>query len=208
MDRYLWIQNGQQVDPDQFREDFRLLVERHTGASPAPRTWRQVATAISWEYIYPHLLDDERTTSSDMAENHGRAVSHMHYARSANDILTLSTDVICEMRAACHRWHDVLGIGKNPPPVPLRLLSAAPQMLPTSSEFKAMIDGAVQEALARHVAGRTPRSLKTLHPPTPVATTIIAGSLTCGCQRTNKQNAEPIEVHACHSTGGKRPAGK
>ena len=76
MDRYLWIQNGQQVDPDQFWEDFRLLVKRHIGASPAPRTWRQVATAISREYIYPHLLDDEWTTSSDMAENHGRAVSH------------------------------------------------------------------------------------------------------------------------------------
>ena len=151
MNRYLWIQNGQQVEPDQFRDDFRLLVERHTGASPGPRTWRQVATAISREYIHPHLLDDQRTTSSDLAENHGRMVSHMHYARSANDIPTLSTDVICEMRAACHRWHEILGIGKNPPPVPLRLLSAAPQTLPTSTEFKAMIDGAVQEALARHV---------------------------------------------------------
>ena len=72
MDRYLWIQNSEQVDLDQFREDFRLLVERHMGASPAPRTWRQVATAISCEYIYPHLLDDEWTTSSNMAKNHGR----------------------------------------------------------------------------------------------------------------------------------------
>ena len=172
MDRYLWIQNSEQVDLDQFREDFRLLVERHMGASPAPRTWRQVATAISCEYIYPHLLDDEWTTSSNMAKNHGRAVSHMHYACSANDIPTLSTDVICEMRAACHRWHDVLGIGKNPPPVPLCLLSAAPQTLPTSSEFKVMIDGAVQEALARHVAsastslaGPLGHSRPSTHPP-------------------------------------------
>ena len=109
-----------------------------------------MATAISREYIYPHLLDDERTTSSDLAENHGRAVSHMHYARSGNDLPMLSTDVICEMRAACHSWHDVMGIGKNPAPVPLRLLGAAPQSLPTSAEFKAMIDAAVQEALLRH----------------------------------------------------------
>ena len=99
--------------------------------------------AISCEYIYPHLLDDQCTTTSDLAENHGRVVSHMHYARSANDIPTLSMDVICEMQATCHRWHNILGIGKKPPPTPLRLLSAAPQTLPTSSEFKAMINGAM-----------------------------------------------------------------
>ena len=111
-----------------------------------------MATTISREYIYPHLLDDERTTSSDMAENHRHEVSHMHYTCSANDIPTLSTEVICEMWAACHRWHDILGIGKNPPPIPLRLLSAALQTLSTSLEFKAMIDGAMEEALARHIA--------------------------------------------------------
>lgn len=115
---------------------------RFIGIDPVPRTWRQISTGIAREYIQPHLLEEGRTTSSDIASKRSSTVSRIHYARSGDDIPRLTTDSICENRATCQAWHDVLGVGKNSPPLPVRL-----QLGSSLPDLQASVKLAVQEAL-------------------------------------------------------------
>lgn len=98
-----------------------MIMLQFVGMDPNPRTWRQMATGISREYILLHLLEEGQTTSTDIAMKHGSPLSRTHYARDGNVIPRLTTDTICEQRAAGQAWHDVLGIGANSPPLPVQL---------------------------------------------------------------------------------------
>lgn len=130
MSSYMWVQNGKLENGDKFRTSFVNIFSRNIGTGPTPRDWRQMATAISREYILPHLLAGETTTSSDKAALHSTNVSHMHYARNGGDQPTLSNDSICESRATGEAWHITLGVGKHPPSPPVRFLRQQAHILP------------------------------------------------------------------------------
>jgi stage V sporulation protein SpoVS len=136
------------VDPDQFRDHFKTVMEEHVGPSPNPRTWRQMAIGIAREYMLPHLLEQGTTTSSDVAAHHTSAISRAHYARNGGDLPALSNDAVCEHRAAGHAWHDILGVGANEPPVPVRLLHQRPAATTRSTaEVEQIVTLAVQQAV-------------------------------------------------------------
>ena len=148
MFRFLWVQNGTLVDSDRFRDNFREVVERYVGTCPNPRTWRHMATAISREYMLPHLLEEGATTSSDIAQHHSSTISRHHYARNGGDIPVMTTDAVCEQRAAGHAWHNILGTGANPPPLPVRLLRKASSSTFDLGQLQALVKLGVEEALS------------------------------------------------------------
>ena len=117
-----------------------------------------------WQYCVSTSILTCSTTSY-LVKHHGCTVLHMHYTHSTNDIPTISMDMIFKICTACYRWHNILVIGKNPSPFPLCLLSMAPKLFPTLSEFKATIDRAVQEALARHAPRVAPLPVEPLSHP-------------------------------------------
>ena len=123
-------------------------MEVNVGTSPNPRVWRQMATAIAREYMLPHLLEEGTTTSSDIAQHHSSAISRHHYARNGGDIPMLTTDAVCEQRAASHAWHDIIGTGTNPPPLPVRLLRKASSSTFNPEELQRVVKVAIEEALS------------------------------------------------------------
>lgn len=148
--RFLWVQNGVLLDSDKFRDQFRSILQRHFGAGCNPRTWRQVATSISREYILPHLLEPGETTSSDWASGHSSPISRAHYSRNGDDIPRLTIDAVLELRSADHAWHDTLGVGKNPPPPPVRFLGKSTKSGVSSEDIQTIVRLAIQEALSAH----------------------------------------------------------
>lgn len=118
-DEFLWMLQGRQLDSEQFSH----LLERTTGVfmgvSLSLHYWRHIAVALMREFIPPTALADN---FGDKSMNHNTAMARRMYAREAGQLPFLTTDAMLESRQFCEVWHNVLGVGKAPPPVPLRLL--------------------------------------------------------------------------------------
>ena len=116
---FLWMFNGSQVDSEQFSH----LLDRTTGMFMGVRLslhyWRHIAVALMREFIPPTSLADN---FGDKSMNHNTAMARRMYAREAGHLPFLTTDAMLESRQFCEVWHNVLGVGKAPPPIPLRLL--------------------------------------------------------------------------------------
>lgn len=118
-DEFLWMLQGRQLDSEQFSH----LLERTTGAfmgvGLSLHYWRHIAVSLMREFIPPTSLADN---FGDKSMNHNTAMARRMYAREAGHLPFLTTDAMLESRQFCEVWHNVLGVGKAPPPVPLRLL--------------------------------------------------------------------------------------
>ena len=122
-------------------------MQQNVDTDPNPSTWRQIATGIAREYMLPHLLEEGKTTSADIAAHHSTAVSRAHYSRNGGDIPTLPNDVVCEQRAAGHAWHDIVGVGENDPPLPIRLIGQATPSTYSASELRRIVQEVVRDTL-------------------------------------------------------------
>src|SRR6266436_5931445 len=115
--RYLWVQNGKRVTSDSFCAKFKATMLNYCECNITPSSFRQAAVGLAREHIPPTLFIEDITI--DEAAHHGGPIAHSHYGAVDGDLPYLTTDSVWRHRTVNREWHNILGVGKCPPPVPL-----------------------------------------------------------------------------------------
>ncbi|KAH9833103.1 uncharacterized protein C8Q71DRAFT_713220, partial [Rhodofomes roseus] len=93
------------------------ITSAHMGVGLSLHIWRHIAVSLMREFIPPTSIQDN---FGDKTMNHNTNMARRIYAREVGHLPSLTTDAMLESRRFCEMWHDVLGVGKSPCPVPLR----------------------------------------------------------------------------------------
>lgn len=119
-DEFLWVQGGQQMTSPQFSTLLGQVTDEFMGTHLTLRPWRHISVALMREFIHPHY---DRDYLGDLLSNHSTAQAQKTYARELTQLPFLTTDLLYKSQEICEAWHDVLGVGKHDPPLPMRLLT-------------------------------------------------------------------------------------
>ncbi len=131
--RYLWVQNGKRVTSDSFCAKFKATMLNYCECNITPSSFRQAAVGLAREHIPPTLFIEDITI--DEAAHHGGPIAHSHYGAVDGDLPYLTADSVWRHRTVNREWHNILGVGKCPPPVPLRLIPYLSGGSPNPSVF-------------------------------------------------------------------------
>lgn len=127
---FLWVQNGNRVTSPMFSQILGVKTRDYMGATLTLRPWRHIAISIMREFIPAHSGGNQ---IGDLLSNHSTHQAQKTYAREVTQLPFLTSDVLLQSRELCSTWHDVLGFGRNPSPIPMRLLSYGGQPIRSSS---------------------------------------------------------------------------
>ncbi|TFY57052.1 hypothetical protein EVJ58_g7263 [Rhodofomes roseus] len=116
-EEFVWMANGKQYDSEQFSHILQRITSAHMGVGLSLHIWRHIAVSLMREFIPPTSIQDN---FGDKTMNHNTNMARRIYAREVGHLPSLTTDAMLESRRFCEMWHDVLGVGKSPCPVPLR----------------------------------------------------------------------------------------
>ncbi|KZS99488.1 uncharacterized protein LAESUDRAFT_667911, partial [Laetiporus sulphureus 93-53] len=120
---FLFCQDGHHIDSRHFSRSLERFSERYMKEAFTIHTWRHMAIAIQREFLGD--LDLSGDHMGDLLSNHGTAQARKTYAREHGDLPFLTSDAMWDSRLICEQWHDILGWGKNIPPLPKRLYRSA-----------------------------------------------------------------------------------
>lgn len=119
LEEYLWVQNGKRVTSDRFSTMLANYTEQYMHASINLSTWRHLSIAIMREYTFSNTTMDN---IADSVSNHTTGQARKTYAREYGSLPAITTDVLRDVRSFCDIYHNVLGVGSNPPPLPIQLV--------------------------------------------------------------------------------------
>ncbi|KAH9922438.1 uncharacterized protein B0H18DRAFT_879469 [Fomitopsis serialis] len=95
------------------------ITDTYMGIGLSLQYWRHIAVSLMREFIPPSNMADN---FGDKSMNHNTNMARRVYAREVGHLAFLTTDAMLEARRFCEPWHNVLGLGKLPCPVALRVL--------------------------------------------------------------------------------------
>ncbi|KAH9921002.1 uncharacterized protein B0H18DRAFT_880510, partial [Fomitopsis serialis] len=116
---FVWMAHGEQLNSEQFSNILERITDTYMGIGLSLQYWRHIAVSLMREFIPPSNMADN---FGDKSMNHNTNMARRVYAREVGHLAFLTTDAMLEARRFCEPWHNVLGLGKLPCPVALRVL--------------------------------------------------------------------------------------
>lgn len=125
---YMYVDMGKRVTADQFSRRLAQYMKDLVGFEIGTLEWRHIAVAIMREFIQVQYHHNYKANSiGDIIMDHSSATAHGIYGGLEGDLPYLTTDVMFKFNNFCSRWQCVMGFGKHPPPLPLRLVHTQAQ---------------------------------------------------------------------------------
>ena len=158
--RYLCVQNGRRVKPEDFYPDLVRRNREAFGCAWGASELRQGMITLGREFISPNetfpCADDVLAEAAD----HSTEVDVAHYAAVHGALPRLSNNALSQHRWLCEEWGSLLGMGPHPPPEPVRVIrtkarSAKPL---DAGELALQVSGLVADVVMARLAeiGLTP----------------------------------------------------
>ncbi len=124
---FLYMQNGKRVTSEQFSSHLQRWSSKYFDSELSVNPYRHIAIALKRAFIPPSYNDPFAGNDvGDLAAGHSSKQAGQTYATEVSSLPFLTSDAMLTFGDWCELWHDVLGFGKNPPPLPLRLRQSAP----------------------------------------------------------------------------------
>jgi hypothetical protein len=127
---FMFVQMGVRLSETVLYRQFPVVFEKYMGVNLTLSEYRLWAIAAMREYIpLEYRPKDGQDTYGDNLCQHRTDLARRIYSHLEGDLPYLTTDFIWHCDQFCRCWHDLIGFGQNPPPLPLKLLSRSIQLL-------------------------------------------------------------------------------
>lgn len=124
-DEFFMVYYGKRMDSPMFSKGFQVFTEKYFHAHIDIQTYRHMAIAIKREYIpeyyYQHFKG--RSDIGDYQAGHSTSTANRLYAVNSTGVMKVNTSLLHLCCQFSRQWHNVLGIGRFPPPLPLQFLA-------------------------------------------------------------------------------------
>ena len=121
---YLYVERGERVSSKDFGQYFTTITAQYMNVPLLMSYYRHAAIAIKREFIDAiyHITSTHDDEVGDLLSGHSTPTARRIYATKYGDLPFLTTDAIREYINFCMRWHQVMGYGDGPIPLPLQML--------------------------------------------------------------------------------------
>lgn len=135
---FLYVSSGKRITSDMFGKILELHTSTYMKCEMGRRPYRHISIAIKREFIPPMYHGMIVNEIGDLSAGHSSHQARHTYAQEYGSLPWLTTDRLFDCRKFSEAWHDVLGIGSNPIPMPIRNTSHYKhQAIPTVQSISA-----------------------------------------------------------------------
>ena len=114
---------GKRFEGDMIYNQFPKLFKEFFNIEYSLSDYRDWAVAIMREYISPeYYMFQGGDTIGDKMGQHGSMAAQRYYATLHEGLPDASPDLLWHYDQFCMKWQDIMGVGGNPPPAPLKLI--------------------------------------------------------------------------------------
>ena len=123
-DEYYFVQMGKRFSGDMIYHQFPRMFQSFFGVNYTLADYRLWAIAVMREYIRPEYhIAQAGDTIGDKASQHSTATARRVYSTLEGGLPYMTSDAMWFYDEFCRQWHDIIGLGLNPPPLALKIIN-------------------------------------------------------------------------------------
>lgn len=132
---YLFVDTCVKIDSEKFSRILSDATESYMGTPINIQFWRHVSIALKREFIVGHYLKQNQNEVGDQQSGHGTNAARRIYAGDTEDLPHITTDLLLEILKFNKEYHNVLGVGTGPVPIPLMLKRTSASEVRTTTQL-------------------------------------------------------------------------